>query len=109
MANIERYGGGMYTRDARALDRSLSALCVDSVSGLAVIGSAGEKHDEILAINTELTRHALVDTVQVAQLEAAGAQLVPLATGRLQFLADQHAIRASSILDRAHRDLGRLA
>lgn len=109
MANIERYGGGMSSRDTRALDRSLSAVRADSVSGLAVIGSAGEKHDEILTINTELTRHAMVDTVQVAQLEAAGAQLVPHATGRLQYLADQHALRAGSILDRAHRDLGRLA
>lgn len=109
MANIERYGGGMSPRDSRALDRSLSGVRADSVRGLAIIGSAGERHDEILTINTELTRHALVDTVQVAQMEASGAQLVPHAAGRLQYLADQHTIRAGSILDRAHRDLGRLA
>lgn len=47
MSNIERYGGGMSPRDARGLDRSLSALRANSVSGLAIIGSVGQKHDEI--------------------------------------------------------------
>lgn len=95
-------------RDARALDRSLSTLRAHTTTELAVIDAAGQKIEEIQAINTQLTRQAIVDSVQVAQLEATGSQLVPHATRRLSYLADQHAQQAASIMSQAHHRLGRL-
>lgn len=109
MANIERYGGGMSSRDARALDRSLSAVRVGTVTDLAVIDSAGRKWEEIMEISDQLTQQAMVSAVRVAQAEAAGAQIAPHAVRRLSYLADQHAMNTADIIDRAHRDLGRLA
>lgn len=96
-------------RDARGLDRSLSSLRMQTTTELATIDAAGEKFAAVMEINRELTRQAILDSVQIAQVEAAGAQLVPHAAGRLSFLADQHAVQAAGIMSRAHQTLGRLA
>lgn len=109
MTNLQPYNPGMSSRDARALDRSLSALRANCAGELAVIDSAGRKWEEIIEINDQLTLQAAVSTVRIAQAEAVGAQLVPHAARRLNYLADQHAMNTADILDRAHRELGRLA
>jgi len=74
-----------------------------------VIDAAGQKWEEVLRINTDLTGQIMRDAVQVAQAEAIGSQMAPNAAHRLAYIADQHAMQESQILARAHQALGRLA
>jgi hypothetical protein len=101
--------GDLIRSDARSLDRQMSSLRAGTSAALATINAAGDKWEEVLQVNTLLTGQVLRDTVQVAQAEAYGAQLVPHAAHRLSFIADQHAMQESQILGHAHRALGRLA
>lgn len=113
MSSIERYGGGSYPgfarREARDLARTMGSIQVGSRTDLARIDAAGQLFGEILTMGTQLTQQALMDTVQVAQAEAIGAQMAPHAAGRLQYLANMHTMGQAAVVMQAQRALGRLA
>lgn len=108
MGSLALYGSNLPTRPSRRSMRVFEQLTTNGqVRQTAVDVEADVTFDKIDAI-TATTGAAMGAVTKVAQAQAAMEQLVPQASGRLNFIADMHAAAMADELDRQHQRMRRL-
>ncbi len=104
---LRKATGDLLPADTRRAGRSVSRLQSSSVvRQVAVDVEIDVQLAKIDAI-TSATGQGMAAVTRVAQAQAALEQMAPQASGRLNLLADKHALDVAEVLDDLHHRLRR--
>lgn len=108
MSNLDLYGSsGAPLRNARRASRAINRY-----QAVGQVRAGGVDTDTDVALVkmdalTQATGNAMGAVVRVAQAQTHLEQLAPQASGRLNFLADDHMLAMSDVMADLRRDIGR--
>lgn len=108
MANIlPAMNGSIDRRESRSMSRALDRVSVETDVGLARIEQAAELQvGRVMAIGY-VGKKAMQEVALTSQLEGQLCALVPMATGRLQAIADMVALEAADVVSQTVRRVSR--
>lgn len=108
MSELTRYTAGAVSRDARRAGRQVSRGRLDTQVRLAAADDATDLAMGKVEDLTMATGSAMQSVARVASAQRQLEQLVPEASARLAFLADDHVLGCAELLGDLRRDLRRI-
>lgn len=100
MSDLVPYAGGqpVSRTQSRQLNRGLTSLSLTTRLDIARIESAAEVQATRADAVTYVGKRAMQDVAMLSQLEQQLAALVPMATGRLQAIADMTSLAIAEVV-----------
>jgi hypothetical protein len=108
MSDLDLYtGAGSLLRDARRASRAISRVQAGGQVRQAQVDVDADVAMGKLDALTAATGQAMGQVAKVGMAEQQLAQLAPMASGRLSFIADRHMLAAADVLDDLRHELRR--
>jgi hypothetical protein len=109
MSDLAPYtGGSLVSRDARRAGREISRGRLGTQVRLAAVDDATDLALGKVENLTMATGSAMQSVARVASAQRQLEQMVPEASGRLAFLADDHLLGCAELLGDLRRDMRRI-
>ena len=108
MSQIERFDseGFGFAPDRRVV-RALSRVSANTMLHMAQVDQATQVQMAKVDAITAITGQAMGSVTRVAQAQLSLEALAPQASGRLNLLADKHALNVAEVIDELHYRLRR--